>query len=437
MLTNSLRLCCSTRLFLTSVYQRRMVYGTEYRAPRAVFDDDGKKINFDKLSQLKHQIELSSKDTSKKKPPLSKDNRDVQVKKTDEYDNEDDVNFKPPQHYIKVNGWDKNNRDLKTLRKVLSSRQEREKSDTVVLEGVRVIQDAVSAGFVPRLVVFSRVSLLQDLGLDKNKETRLYHVPYNNIKMWSDMVTSPGVMAAFSKSEIESGVAAASPLRLTLVCDNIRTPDNLGSVFRCAAAAGARKIVTTRNCVDMWNPKVIRAAAGAHFHVPIVQRVTWDVMDRFLPDYPQVVLADMAQEGEAGMEDAVKQRLLDQLEEEASQDGFCAQLDGQEEDGEAAQEQGDVSYLDEEFCNKYKEIPLQTTAYSDFKLRPGVATEAVVVVGGETEGVSGAAYKFCHANLGEKIHIPLRNNVNSLNVISATSVILFRLQQELLKLSKS
>ena len=100
---------------------------------------------------------------------------------------------------------------------------------------------------VPDLVdVATLVSLLRDLGLDKSKETRLYHVPYNNIKMWSDMVTSPGVMAAFSKSEIESGVAASSPLRLTLVCDNIRTPDNLGAVFRCAAAAGAKKVVTTR-----------------------------------------------------------------------------------------------------------------------------------------------------------------------------------------------
>ena len=195
---------------------------------------------------MKHEIELSSKDTAKKKPSLSKDKRYEKVETTDEYDNEDDLNFKPPQHYVKVDGWDKNNRDLKTLRKVLSSRQEREDSDTVVLEGVRVIKDAVSAGFIPRLVVFSRVSLLRDLGLEKNKETRLYHVPYNNIKVWSDMVTSPGVMAAFSKSDIESRVSAASPLRLTLVCDNIRTPDNLGSVLRCAAAAGAKKVVTTR-----------------------------------------------------------------------------------------------------------------------------------------------------------------------------------------------
>ena len=48
------------------------------------------------------------------------------------------------------------------------------------------------------------------------------------------------------------------------------------------------------------------------------------------------------------------------------------------------------------------------------------------------QGVSGAAYRLCHQLGGSRLHIPLRNTVNSLNVISAASVMLFRVQQELL-----
>ncbi len=61
--------------------------------------------------------------------------------------------------------------------------------------------------------------------------------------------------------------AAGSPLRLSLIVDNVRTPDNLGAVMRVAAAAGARQVLLTKGCVEAWSPKVVRAAAGAHFQV--------------------------------------------------------------------------------------------------------------------------------------------------------------------------
>jgi tRNA G18 (ribose-2'-O)-methylase SpoU len=61
--------------------------------------------------------------------------------------------------------------------------------------------------------------------------------------------------------------ADVSPLRLSLIVDNVRTPDNLGAVIRVAAAAGARQVLLTKGCVEAWSPKVVRAAAGAHFQV--------------------------------------------------------------------------------------------------------------------------------------------------------------------------
>ena len=92
-------------------------------------------------------------------------------------------------------------------------------------------------------------------------------MPYTNIKLWSDLSTPTGLMAAFSKEKLRQALRPANALRLSLVCDNIRTPDNLGAVMRVAAAAGARQVVLTRGCVEAWSPKVVRAAAGAHFQV--------------------------------------------------------------------------------------------------------------------------------------------------------------------------
>ena len=47
------------------------------------------------------------------------------------------------------------------------------------------------------------------------------------------------------------------------------------------------------------------------------------------------------------------------------------------------------------------------------------------------QGVSSAAYMFCHHHSGSRLHVPLRNCVNSLNVISAASLVLFKVQEVL------
>ena len=51
----------------------------------------------------------------------------------------------------------------------------------------------------------------------------------------------------------------------------------------------------------------------------------------------------------------------------------------------------------------------------------------MVVIGGETSGVSAASKKFAHSHWAERIFVPLENGVDSLNVASAASVILFEM----------
>lgn len=59
-----------------------------------------------------------------------------------------------------------------------------------------------------------------------------------------------------------------------LVCVDVRDPGNLGAVLRSAGASGAGAVVCCSGGVDPYNPKAVRASAGAIFHVPIVVGVT-------------------------------------------------------------------------------------------------------------------------------------------------------------------
>lgn len=58
-----------------------------------------------------------------------------------------------------------------------------------------------------------------------------------------------------------------------LVADRVADPGNLGTMIRSAVAAGASAVVTTPNSVDLFSPKVVRAAAGALFAVDVYQSV--------------------------------------------------------------------------------------------------------------------------------------------------------------------
>ncbi|MCQ2432533.1 MAG: RNA methyltransferase [Clostridia bacterium] len=54
-----------------------------------------------------------------------------------------------------------------------------------------------------------------------------------------------------------------------LVCDGMRDPGNLGTVIRTANALGFDRLVLSSDCADVYNPKVVRAAMGALFRMPL------------------------------------------------------------------------------------------------------------------------------------------------------------------------
>jgi TrmH family RNA methyltransferase len=87
---------------------------------------------------------------------------------------------------------------------------------------------------------------------------------------------SEGVLAACADTETPQGVLAVVPFvdlaprpGLALVVDGVRDPGNLGTILRSAEAAGAGQVLLAPGTVDVYNPKVVRGAMGAHFRLPV------------------------------------------------------------------------------------------------------------------------------------------------------------------------
>lgn len=102
---------------------------------------------------------------------------------------------------------------------------------------------------------------------------------------------APHVMERVASTETPQPLMAAVRMRrptiddlsgasMVVVCDRIADPGNLGTIMRSAEAAGVDGIVLVAGSVDPFNPKVVRASAGALFHVPLVADVALSDLQR-------------------------------------------------------------------------------------------------------------------------------------------------------------
>jgi TrmH family RNA methyltransferase len=71
--------------------------------------------------------------------------------------------------------------------------------------------------------------------------------------------------------------AVLSAAEFVLVADALADPGNLGTILRSGEAAGVDAVVLTPGSVDPFNPKVVRASAGAIFHLPVITATFADV----------------------------------------------------------------------------------------------------------------------------------------------------------------
>jgi RNA methyltransferase, TrmH family len=85
----------------------------------------------------------------------------------------------------------------------------------------------------------------------------------------SGTVTPQGLVAVCQMVDISTVEALSGAPRLVVFCDQVRDPGNLGTVIRCADAFGADAVLVSRDSVDVYNPKAVRATTGSLFHLRI------------------------------------------------------------------------------------------------------------------------------------------------------------------------
>lgn len=160
----------------------------------------------------------------------------------------------------------------------LAGRSARSRAGALLVEGPQSVREAVHCA-VDRV----RDLYLTEAALDRYRDVaeaalaadRYVHVGTPEVldAMSSD---AQGIVAVMDDSGVSLDDVIAAKPRLVAVLSNVRDPGNAGTVIRAADAAGADAVVLAGQCVDISNPKVVRATAGSLFHLPVVRSLPFE-----------------------------------------------------------------------------------------------------------------------------------------------------------------
>ncbi len=165
------------------------------------------------------------------------------------------------------------------MRALQTSGKARRKENQIVLEGVRLIADALASGTSPDFVFYTTDAVGKDqpgsgliADLEARSVTCLEVTPEVFLHV-ADTQTPQGLIAVARMPQLP----VPAKISLALVLDGIADPGNLGTILRTAAGSGTDVVILAPGCVDAFNPKVLRSGMGAHFHIPILRKSWADI----------------------------------------------------------------------------------------------------------------------------------------------------------------
>lgn len=86
----------------------------------------------------------------------------------------------------------------------------------------------------------------------------------------SDTKTPQGIICVVEQRRYSFTDLIKKENPFLMVLEDLQDPGNVGTIFRTAEGAGADGIILTSNCVDIYNPKTIRATMGSVYRVPFL-----------------------------------------------------------------------------------------------------------------------------------------------------------------------
>ena len=155
------------------------------------------------------------------------------------------------------------NKIIKHTRKLLD-RSGRKEHGQFIIEGKRLVCDAIDCGADVKYVL-----LEEGCGIEFSKPVQVYEVTKKVFATLKATVNSQGIIGVVDLPDRKDFDVDLPENDMYIYLDGVADPGNMGTIIRTADACGAKGVILSQNCVDVYNPKVVRSTMASIFNVPL------------------------------------------------------------------------------------------------------------------------------------------------------------------------
>jgi len=144
-----------------------------------------------------------------------------------------------------------------------------------VVEGDKIVKELANSSYEIESLFATKNWIDNHKIFLKPHISNVFDADERQLKAASNLHT-PSEVLAVAKIPIDKALDKTAPLHLYL--DSIRDPGNLGTLIRTAAWFGLPQIISSPDCVDFYNSKVVQASMGAFVHINLITAPSEHIM---------------------------------------------------------------------------------------------------------------------------------------------------------------
>ena len=178
------------------------------------------------------------------------------------------------------------------LLRALHTKKGRQEHGLTLVEGPRVIREALAARRLSFVAWCPETAANADevVALAEPQQVPVHALTARAFAATADTVTPTGIVGAASVRMQRLRDLAVPERAVYLPMHEVRDPGNAGTMVRSASAFGVAAVIAVDDCVDLAEPKVIRATAGAIFQVDLV-KARWDEVKGWAREHQVALIA--------------------------------------------------------------------------------------------------------------------------------------------------
>lgn len=188
--------------------------------------------------------------------------------------------------------------------KSLQIKKYRDVSNQYLIEGIKIIKEAISFNANLSMVFISSEQIENNeikniISICESINIPIYQVDKRIFKEVSETDSSQGIIGIIKKSKYEFNDIIEKNCLKIIILDEIQDPGNLGTIIRTADACNYDCVLLSKGCVDVYNSKSVRATMGSLFHLPIITNIDIIEIITLLKNKGVIILGAYVHDGEA------------------------------------------------------------------------------------------------------------------------------------------